>query len=283
MLHILDLFSGIGGFSYAAERLVGGFLTKQFVEIDPYCCSVLSKHWPDVPIHDDVQTFTASIGSFDVITAGFPCQDLSRAGKQAGLHGARSGLFYEVMRLAREIQPRFVLLENVGNLLSHANGETFQEILCEIASAGFDAEWACIPASDLGACHKRERIWILAYSSQLFGYGSGCGHSRQLGKRALSKPGDSDRTPFTDTGRNRLEGEEWPRPHPATWTQTGIRRLNPDWGGYVSEPVLCRGDDGLSNRVDRLKALGNSIVPQVAAVALQRIQDLACDQQSPRF
>lgn len=248
MLHILDLFSGIGGFSYAAERLVGGFLTKQFVEIDPYCCSVLFKHWPDVPIHDDVQTFTASIGSFDVITAGFPCQDLSRAGKQAGLHGARSGLFYEVMRLAREIQPRFVLLENVGNLLSHANGETFQEILCEIASAGFDAEWACIPASDLGACHKRERVWIIAY-----------------------------------TGRNRLEGEKWPRPHPATWTQTGIRRLDPDWGGYVSEPVLCRGDDGLSNRVDRLKALGNSIVPQVAAVALQRIQDLACDQQSPRL
>ena len=240
MLNILDLFSGIGGFSYAAERLVGGFTTKQFVEIDPYCCSVLSKHWPGVPIHDDVQTFTAPVGSFDVITAGFPCQDLSKAGKRAGLQGARSGLFYEVMRLAREIQPRFILLENVGNLLSHANGQTFQEILCEIASAGFDAEWACIPASDLGASHKRERVWIVAY-----------------------------------TGGDRLEGEEWRRPHSTTWVQTGIRRLDPNWRGYVSKPVLRRGDDGLSNRVDRLKALGNSIVPQVAAVALQRVKDLA--------
>lgn len=275
MLNILDLFSGIGGFSYAAERLVGGFTTKQFVEIDPYCCSVLSKHWPGVPIHDDVQTFTAPVGSFDVITAGFPCQDLSKAGKRAGLQGARSGLFYEVMRLAREIQPRFILLENVGNLLSHANGQTFQEILCEVASAGFDAEWACIPASDMGACHKRERVWIVAYSSQLF---SDVGSSGQPGKsaeHALPQLGDCDGPPTSHSSRHGLEGQERRRPHSASWSQTGIRRLDPNWRGYVSKPVLRRGDDGLSNRVDRLKALGNSIVPQVAAVALQRVKDLA--------
>ena len=94
-LKILDLFSGIGGFSYAAERIVGGYKTTQFVEIDPYCQSVLRKNFPNTPIHDDIKTFTAKKGQFDVLTAGFPCQDLSVAGRQKGIgEGTRSGLFY---------------------------------------------------------------------------------------------------------------------------------------------------------------------------------------------
>ena len=119
-LKLLDLFSGIGGFSYAAERIVGGFKTTQFVELDPYCQKVLRKNFPNTPIHDDIKTFTAKRGQFDIITAGFPCQDLSVAGKQRGIgEGTRSGLFYEIIRLLGEIQPRFVLFENVRNLLSH--------------------------------------------------------------------------------------------------------------------------------------------------------------------
>jgi len=163
-LKILDLFSGIGGFSYAAERIVGGFETKQFVEIDSYCQSVLHKNFPNVPIHDDIKTFTGKPGQFDVFTAGFPCQDLSVAGRQKGIgEGTRSGLFYEIIRLLGEIQPRFVLFENVRNLLSHEKGATFQEILFQIAKAGYDAEWSVISAKDVGACHKRERLWIIAY------------------------------------------------------------------------------------------------------------------------
>jgi DNA (cytosine-5)-methyltransferase 1 len=332
MLSILDLFSGIGGFSYAAERLVGGFSTKQFVEINPYCCSVLSKNWPDVPIHDDIQTYTASVKSFDVITAGFPCQDLSTAGKQAGLRGERSGLFYEIMRLVRDIQPQFLVLENVANLVSHANGETFQEVLYQIAQAGFDAEWAVIPASDVGACHRRARIWIVAYPkrqrSDEGATGEGLRRKRQEempqlgatwfnGSRELSrpvaggesvteapnstgeqrhdggpadparaagaaaKPGDGDGANAAHPNHQGLEGRQ-----PAGVPERGIQwpawpgdppggRLSPDWRSYVSEPVLCRGDDGLSGRVDRLKALGNAVVPQVASVALQRVKDLA--------
>jgi DNA (cytosine-5)-methyltransferase 1 len=278
MLSILDLFSGIGGFSYAAERLVGGFSTKQFVEINPYCCSVLSKNWPDVPIHDDIQTYTASVKSFDVITAGFPCQDLSTAGKQAGLRGERSGLFYEIMRLVRDIQPQFLVLENVANLVSHANGETFQEVLYQIAQAGFDAEWAVIPASDVGACHRRARIWIVAYPkrqrSDEGATGEGLRRKRQEempqlgatwfnGSRELSRP--------VAGGESVTEAPNWP-----AWPgDPPGGRLSPDWRSYVSEPVLCRGDDGLSGRVDRLKALGNAVVPQVASVALQRVKDLA--------
>ena len=169
-LTILDLFSGIGGFSYAAERLVGGFKTVAFCEPDGACQRVLNKHWPNTPIFPDVRTLSAEAvkelcpNGLSLITAGFPCQDLSCAGKQLGYDGERSVLFYEIIRLARELRPNFLLLENVRNLLSHQNGETFQETLFQIAKAGYDAEWAVIPASDLGACHRRERIWIIAHA-----------------------------------------------------------------------------------------------------------------------
>ena len=170
-LSILDLFSGIGGFSYAAERLVGGFHTVAFCDTDKACHKVLAKHWPATPIFPDIRNLTAADikplcpNGLSLITAGFPCQDLSVAGKQAGYDGERSVLFYEIIRLARELRPQFLLLENVRNLLSHQNGETFQETLFQIAKAGYDAEWAVIPASDVGACHRRERIWIVAYAS----------------------------------------------------------------------------------------------------------------------
>ena len=341
-LKLLDLFSGIGGFSYAAERIVGGYKTTQFVEIDPYCQSVLRKNFPNTPIHDDIKTFTAKKGQFDVLTAGFPCQDLSVAGRQAGIgEGTRSGLFYEIIRLLGEIQPKFVLFENVRNLLSHEKGATFQEILFQIAKAGYDAEWSVVSAKDLGACHKRERLWIIAYP---FGNGvqgrlqgsvlrereffsnqlerrevgsevSGCStnasnsnsdgsstteriridektsRSSQKREKKISKSKGSSESrgsgaiqqitetqdftnSFSDGTQSNCEELETP-----IWTNAFLnskerRTLSPDWQGYVSEPSLCRGDDGLSNRVARIKALGNSIVPQCAAVPLQRIKDL---------
>ena len=165
-LKLLDAFAGIGGFSYAAEKLVGGYKTKRFIEIDPYCQSVLKKNFPKVPIHDDITTFHPERGEYDVLTAGFPCQDLSVAGSQRGIgEGTRSGLFYEVMRLVGEIRPKFVLLENVRNLISHQDGKTFQEILFQIAKHGYDAEWNIVSGRDLGTCHERKRIWILCYES----------------------------------------------------------------------------------------------------------------------
>jgi len=302
-LTILDAFSGLGGFSYAAERLLKGFKTTQFVEIDPFCRAVLRLHWPLVPIHNDIKTFHAARDTFDVITAGFPCQDISSAGKQRGLQTERSGLFYEVIRLAREIRPRFVLFENVGNLLSHQNGETFQEVLFQIAKAGFDAEWAVIPASDMGACHQRKRIWIIAYKPgrQKLLTDSNSLHSKRRGKAghlaSEARKGESrcqkqqwhgDATNdcsanVANTCQFDMEGC-WPERQQilrssresegALWSDQGIERLHPDWRSYVSEPVLRRGDDGLSGRVDRLRSLGNSIVPQAAAIPLRRILEL---------
>ena len=412
----LDLFSGIGGFTYAGEKLVGGITTTQFVENNKFCQEILRKHWPDIPIHDDIRTFNATKYEYDSITAGFPCQDLSVAGKQRGIgEGTRSSLFYEVIRLARQIRPKFILLENVRNLLSHQDGKTFQEILFQIAKIGYSAEWSVVSAKDVGACHKRERVWIIAYpndhgqqrgefetcnqnvagqdtqikwtaypenserqdndgfnnqksriNADLSGSPNGgettssySGGVRELSQgtdndkgtssqdnyqenndRALVSEGQSrvqlsqyrklerDQTTFennsirqrddnnpdqrmdestytklyglSSTTRIRVNGETDPSSQEgkektfqsqrsgesrnseiiqstAKWRETR-HTLNPDWEGYISEPTICRGDDGLSDRVDilkeRLRSLGNSIVPQAAAVPLQRIKDL---------
>lgn len=160
---LLDLFSGIGSFSLGLERS-GGFKTVAFCEINPFAVATLHRHWQQVPVYGDVQELTKDtldadgIG-VDAICAGWPCQDLSRAGKGAGLDGARSGLWREVARLVGELRPSIVVLENVSALIDGGLGR----VLGDLASIRYDAEWSCIPASHLGAPHDRDRIWIVAY------------------------------------------------------------------------------------------------------------------------
>ena len=285
-IKILDTFAGIGGFSYAAEKLVGGFKTTQFIEIDPYCQKVLKKHWPTIPLHDDIKTFSAEIGQFDIITGGFPCQDLSVAGRKAGItKESRSGLFYELMRIVCMVRPKFVVMENVAAILN--NG--LDIVLGELSQAGYDAEWAVISASSLGASHRRSRWWLVAYPNSI-GCGGGSSERRSLQERQLLQSERQGREMGCKTKRcsintsnpnsKRLQGlrgkyelQESSKEKTFTWRNSGIT-LNPNWKGYKSKPTLCRGDDGLSNRVHRLKSLGNSVVPQVAAIPLQRVKDL---------
>jgi DNA (cytosine-5)-methyltransferase 1 len=307
-LQLLDTFSGIGGFSYAAEHIVGGFETVAFVEREPYCQRILGKHWPNVPIYGDITTFNPRPHSADVICGGFPCQDISTAGKQAGIkEGTRSGLFYELIRVIRLVQPRYVVLENVAAIL--ANG--LDTVLGELAEAGFDAEWACIPASAVGACHQRDRWWLVAYPQGQQCNDRGSAHSAGPAKAAaqlgngdgsdaagldilaamlecryeLAADADDIRSPRSDLPLPSLRGSNEGRkielgnrqafwPQPWTFGHAWRQPLNPKWRSYVSKPVLCRGDDGLSNRVDRLKALGNAVVPQVAAIPLARVLEL---------
>ena len=159
-LKLLDTFSGIGGFSYAAEKLVGGYETTQFVENEPYCQKVLNKHWPNVPIHDDITTFTAKPFQYDVVCGGFPCQDISTAGNREGItETSRSGLWFQLIRTIRMVRPKYFILENVSAIL--ANGMDI--VLRDIYEAGYDAEWCCIPSSFVGACHQRDRWWLVAY------------------------------------------------------------------------------------------------------------------------
>lgn len=161
---ILDLFSGIGGFSLGLE-MTGGFRTAAFCEIDPFCQKILRRHWPAVPIFSDVRSLKYD-GSIDVITGGFPCQDLSAAGNQAGLAGARSGLWGEMLRLCRELLPRYVIVENVAALLTGEHGSWFATVLADLAALGYDAQWHCIPAAAVGAVHPRDRVWVIAYPHQ---------------------------------------------------------------------------------------------------------------------
>ena len=152
-MRVLDLFSGIGGFSLGLER--AGLRTVAFCEIDPYCRAVLRKHWPDVPCYDDVTTLNIErlnadgIGA-DVIAGGFPCQDISTAGKGAGITGERSGLWKHYARIIGEVRPRYAIIENVSALLSRGLGD----VLGDLSALGYDAEWHCIPASAVGAPHR---------------------------------------------------------------------------------------------------------------------------------
>jgi len=306
-LRMIDAFSGIGGFSLAA-RWVGGFETIQFVERDPYCQQVLAKHWPTVPIHDDICTFNPEPHSADIVCGGFPCQDISQAGKGAGLAGSRSGLFYELLRVVRLVGPRYIVLENVAAITYRG----MDDVLGALAEAGFDAEWACIPAAAVGACHQRDRWWCVAYAqgkrwgarpgqgASQTGYqrprtgdgGAGSdvaysqnmlshgGAGQQQGQpqgQSVPESGNGDRADAANT-----IGQRFPQPIPPAFApQEGQpawppapRRLNPDWRSHVSQPVLCGGDAGLSNGLDRLKALGNAVVPQVAMVPLARVLEL---------
>jgi DNA (cytosine-5)-methyltransferase 1 len=161
MLNVLDLFSGVGGFSLGLER-TGQFRTTQFVEADPACRRVLQKHWPDVPIHDDVNTYDPGNQPFDVICGGFPCTDISFAGKGAGLEGDRSGLWYQYLRIIGQALPQWVLIENVAALRQRG----LPKVLHGLAEIGYHARWDCIPASAVGAAHSRDRIWIIANPSR---------------------------------------------------------------------------------------------------------------------
>ena len=285
-LKIIDTFSGIGGFSYAAEKLVGGFETIQFVECEPYAQKILKKHWPDIPIHDDIKTYNPEPYSADVVCGGFPCQDISTAGQGKGItEETRSGLFYELIRVIRLVRPKYIVLENVAAILNNGLGI----VLGELAEAGFDCEWACIPASALGACHQRDRWWLVAYPND---YGSSSSEKsrsieetngrtekrqNETGKlEGSSQPRNSEVVQFdvADPSGDRLQGQIRPRLPRQAWSQKNSRRLNSNWRLYESEPVLRRGDDGLSNRIHRLKALGNAVCPQVAAIPLQRVLDL---------
>ena len=242
-MKLLDLFSGIGGFSYGLEK-TGGFETAAFCEIDPYARAVLNKHWPDVPCYEDVRTLTseqlAADGvDVDVITGGFPCQDISTSGKGAGIAGERSGLWSEIARLTGELRPSYVIVENVSVL----RGRGLSTVLGDLSEIGYDAEWHCIPASYVGAPHRRDRIWIIAYPT---GW-------------------DEDDVAHSGCRGSQGQGPSIPALHPAPCLNG--EAIKPIDGGlahiWSPEPDVGRVAHGIPRRVDRLKCLGNSLVPQI--------------------
>lgn len=282
-LKVLDLFSGIGGFSLGLERAkhdgkIKGFETVAFCEIEEFPRKVLAKRWPKVPCYQDVRTLTAEqlirdgIGSIDVITGGFPCQDISTAGKQAGINeGTRSGLWSEIVRLAGELRPQFIIVENVANLLrgpSERPGAWFGRVLGDLAALGYDAEWHCIPASELGAHHHRDRVWIMAYATHMLSNGSNNNPGKRLELQALPKLGNHCRS--NDLAHTPSFGQQGSRQHLNPIRQAPVidRQAINAFASCVrsiwaTEPSLGRVANGIPDRSHRLKGLGNAVVPQI--------------------
>ena len=242
-MKIGSLFSGIGGLELGLERSIPGAHTVFQVEQDPYARAVLAKHWPNVKRYEDVKQVGAhNLPACDLLCGGSPCQDISTAGKGAGLDGARSGLWTEYARIIRELRPRFVVVENVAALRFRGLGR----VLGDLAACGYDAIWDCIPAASVGAPHRRDRIFLVAYAN-----------GGRLQKCSGQKPiAPSHVAPVTNG-----------------CTQPVAEISESAW--WAVEPELGRVADGVPRRVDRLRCLGNAVVPQVAEVVGRVVLQLA--------
>jgi len=226
MYKIGSLFSGIGGFELGLERAIPAETIWQ-VEQEKFCQFILKKHWPKAKIFDDVRNITKdNVEPVDILCGGFPCQDISIAGKTRGLKGEKSGLWWEMWRIISELRPQIIVLENVANIIRLGGGE----VLGSLAKIGYDAEWTTIRASDFGAPHRRERWFCVAYPN-------GPRFQKQLFAGSIEKK------------------RQYTKSHP----QNAQRNY---WQKNTPESPLCNVDDGIPQRVARLKALGNAIVPQ---------------------
>lgn len=225
-LCVLDLFSGIGGFSLGLEE--AGFQTVAFCEVHPWRRRLLARRWPSVPIFGDIREVRGTdAGSVDVICGGFPCQDISDAGKRDGIEGARSSLWHEFNRLVGEIRPKYVIVENVAALLGRGMGV----VLGSLAALGYDAEWRCVPASVVGLPQTRDRVWIVAYP---------------------------------DRGRLSTDNERLPQGSRYFRWADDDRLGEAQAEAEACAGVAWRADYGLPDWVDRIDALGNAVVPAIA-------------------
>jgi DNA (cytosine-5)-methyltransferase 1 len=262
----LALFAGAGGGILGGHLL--GWRTVAAVEYNAYARSVLLARQndgtlPPFPIWDDVRTFDGRPwnGIVDVVSGGFPCQDISAAGAGAGIDGERSGLWGQMARIIGEVQPDGVLVENSPMLTSRGLGR----VLGDLAEMGFNAEWGVVSAADTGAPHQRERIWIVAYSDrlrQLQPQGSKQDQRRRIGNRGQNVE-NAERFGCEQMEQTKHGGTIGERTADKTKYASFTRRLT----SWPSEPSVGRVADGVACRVDRLKALGNGQVPRVAAAA----------------
>lgn len=269
-LTVGSLFSGVGGLDLGLER--AGMRVAWQVEIDDYATRVLARHWPNVPRFRDVRECGRhNLAPVDLVAGGFPCQPHSLAGKRSA-SGDDRDLWGEFARILRELKPRWVVAENVPGLLSSEAGRFFGRVLRDLAASGYDAEWDCLPAAAFGAPHLRDRVFLVAHA-----------RGKQLSQQ--SQP-QSEGSAAADTG-----GAGVLRPvangHSRGGTRSALKPqvqaavfVRPDLVGcggshfgaaWQAEPNVDRMADGFPGRVDRIRGLGNAVVPQVAEYVGRRI------------
>jgi DNA (cytosine-5)-methyltransferase 1 len=262
-LNVLDLFSGIGGFSLGLER--AGMRTVAFCEIDPERQETLAEKWPGVPCYSDIRTLSADRLNadgiaVDVICGGFPCQDISVAGRGAGIEGERSGLWTEYARLIGDIRPSFVIVENVAKLLSDGMGR----VLGDLAALRYDADWEGLPAYTVGSPQERDRIWIVAYPNEWKLKNGGASPIRRRGEvqgesSRIGSAADRDTVRELQPGWCFTDFRGWP-----VHSATGSERWRENWRDRLVS--LCRVADGVSRRLGETKGLGNAVVPQIPEI-----------------
>lgn len=287
----LCTFSGIGGWALAARWM--GWNHLGFVEKEKYCQKVLAKNFPGVPIHDDIFDFSAKPfrGRVDILTGSTPCQPFSQAGKRQGSNDERH-LFPEFLRVVQECEPRWIVIENVRGLLGIESGEVFEAYCSSLEGAGYAVTTFCVPACAVDAAHRRERIWIVAHSPLLgrgtrrprrpntsdtgqreqslsaladaYGFGGGASGAGEMEAQATAAP--------RDTGEQSAFMADPETVH-AQGLHNGSRAFESGRSGrWPTEPAVDRVADGVPDRVDRLKSLGNAIVPQVAFEIFKAIE-----------
>jgi DNA (cytosine-5)-methyltransferase 1 len=300
-MKMLDLFSGIGGFSLAATWTWQDELkVVSFCEIDPFCQKVLKKHWPNVPCHENIFMLKGDeFGEIDLLTGGFPCQPYSVAGKRKGKEDARA-LWPEMLRVIKAAKPRWVIGENVAGFINMG----LNDCIFDLEGAGYEVQSFVIPACAVKAPHRRDRVWIVANSSC-----NGFSRTEQAGNnieksqrtdslrvgaegsdRYDSNPEQSglqigqqengtriqciERTDrhATDTTRGSIRPEGRLQEESFNSINTGIPKWDEPWLEVATR--LCGIFNGVSDRVHRLKALGNSIVPQVAFEIMKAIKEI---------
>lgn len=281
-----SLFSGIGGLDLGLER--AGMKCAWQSEIEPYACRVLAKHWPDIPNLGDIRDIDwTAIPRVDLVAGGYPCQPFSHAGKRNGTNDPRHlwPMFAECLRVLR---PRFALLENVSGHLTLG----FGDVQADLATLGYDAQWDCIPAAAVGAPHLRDRIFVIATRSDM-----GDTNDSRSSDRAQARTVNGDRRCDNENGSSReslerriggsssIVADSTGRRCETTEGETLriIRNANARWNDclttsrrnrWQSEPNVGRVADGIPNRLDRLKGLGNAVVPQVAEHMGRIIMDM---------
>ena len=288
-LNVLDLFSGIGGFSLGLEA-TGGFETKAFCELDKYCKSVLKKHWPDTRQYDDIKELTYDklrsdgIDTIDIITGGYPCQPFSVAGKQKGTEDKRH-LWPEYFRLVKECRPTWVIGENVSGHIKLG----LDQVIEDLESEGYATRTFSISASSIGANHQRERIWIIA-NSDSNGLLKDDSNIRPQSTESIGKDSGSIRKDIpreqhmanSNSGSEETLNQERVLGEQNTEGETerypdGSLQVHGQWN---FEPNVGRVADGIPSRVDRLKSLGNSLVPQIPYYIGQTILRTMADTHS---
>ena len=289
-------FAGIGGFELGLERGIPNSKTVWQIEKNKYCQTILQKHWPDATKYDDIREIDYDkIQTVDIICGGFPCQDISAAGKGKGIeHGDRSSLWRQMHRLINHLQPRVAVLENVPALLWKNRG--MHIVMHDLASIGYDAEWCTISARQFGAPHLRKRVFIVAYphsttknqprkETEIDQFSPT--KSTNVHKESLQQDGQKNIISENIQHRRRNSLLLEPAHTNSTRTQIQVKREQPSkqmfgsssqkrrsfWSQGAIKSPICRVDDGISRRVDRIKALGNAIVPQCSEYIGKKIYE----------